>query len=207
MKLKLKKVELDKISEAVTKAESATSGEIIPLLIAQSDFYPAAHFRLGIIFSFTFALVAYNFYPHWTDPLTYFYLQIAGFILGYFLTYLPFIKKFMTTHEERVEEVHQRAMKGFFQHGLHTTKDRTGILIMISFLEKRVEILADSGINAQVDPKTWEKLVQDLITKIHQGKLVDGLCESIQECGKILSVKFPLRPDDKNELKNDLIME
>ena len=37
-----------------------------------------------------------------------------------------------------------------FESNLHTTKERTGILIMISVLEHRVEILADKGINDKV---------------------------------------------------------
>jgi putative membrane protein len=87
------------------------------------------------------------------------------------------------------------------------TKDRTGIMIYISLLERKVEVLADAGINEQVDADYWDKLVATLLIQISEGKIVDGLVHAISECGKSLEKSFPIQSDDLNEITDDLITD
>ena len=82
-----------------------------------------------------------------------------------------------------------------------------GILILVSLLEHRVQVLADSGINARVAPGTWDKIVQIVLDGIRGKDLCRGLCEAIEQCGEILSKEFPVQPDDINELPNRLHQE
>ncbi|MCY4524046.1 MAG: TPM domain-containing protein, partial [Halobacteriovoraceae bacterium] len=110
-----------------------------------------------------------------------------------------------STHKELSQEVHQRAIQAFYNNNLHTTRDRTGILIMVSLLEHRAEILADTGINEKVPPRTWRKILNPMVKKIKKDDLTAGLCEAIQACGKILDEHFPIKPDDKNELSNEVV--
>ena len=37
-----------KVEEAIKTIELTTSGEIVPAIFGQSDFYPASHFRLSL---------------------------------------------------------------------------------------------------------------------------------------------------------------
>ena len=55
--------------------------------------------------------------------------------------------------------------------------------------------------------QTWNKLVEQLILQIRNKNLVEGLCLAISECGRILSEKFPIKPDDENEIKDGVIIE
>lgn len=206
--MKLTKEEKNKIEEAVKLAESKTSGEIVPVLLKKSDLYPAAHFRSAILFSFILNMCIYYLPIQFLDdPIMFLWGQIIGLLVGYFVGYFSRVKRFLSTRREIREEVHQRAIEAFFDNNLHTTRDRTGILIMVSMLERRAEILADSGIDSLVEKETWGKLLGDLILDIKKNDVVDGFCRAISNCGDILSEKFPIKDDDTNELSNQLITD
>ena len=196
-----------KVEEAIKTIELTTSGEIVPAIFGQSDFYPASHFRLSLFIGLLVPSIFLFFTNLIQDPLDILWLQIPGIVLGYYLAYIPIFKRYLSTKAEKLEEVHQRALQAFFENDLHTTEDRTGILIMISVLEHRVEILADQGINDKVPQDTWNKILEPLVHSLKQDRLGEGLVHTIVECGKILSKHFPIKENDKNELSNKIVTD
>ena len=101
-------------------------------------------------------------------------------------------------------KVNERAERYFTEAGIFNTRDRTGILIFISLLERRVELLADKGINEKIPPEQWTTVVNHIVDGVKQNKFVDNLIESVNDCGKILKEHFPIRVDDKNELEDGM---
>ena len=78
---------------------------------------------------------------------------------------------------------------------------------MLIHTQRKVEVFADCGINEKVEKDYWNKLVQDLISKIKQGHITTGLVEAIAECGKSLEDSFPIQADDTNEISDELITD
>lgn len=194
------------IKDAVKKAERRTSGEIVPVILKQSDFYPAAHFRLALVWGIIFSLITY-YTIDFDDPIVLILTQIPGIIFGFLLAYLPFFKRLFTTKSEMEEEVNQKAIEIYFENHVSMTRDRTGIMIFISLLERKVKVLADCGINEKVEKDYWEKIVKNLILNIKRGEIVKGMSEAIETCGNSLEKSFPIKGDDTNEISNDLITE
>lgn len=194
------------IKKAIVSAETKTSGEIVPVILSKSDFYPAAHFRLALIMGILFSFICY-YTVDFEDPIMLLWIQIPGMITGYLLAHIAFVKRLFTTKSEMNEEVYQRALEIFHNHSVSMTKDRTGIMIYISLLERKVEVLADSGISQKVDKDYWDKLVATLLIQIAEKKLVKGLASAISECGKSLEESFPIQSDDTNEISDDLITD
>jgi putative membrane protein len=118
---------------------------------------------------------------------------------------MSIIKRFVAAKDRITEAVHTLALASFSQHGLHYTRDHTGILILVSLLEHRVEVLADRGINAKVEAGTWQEVVNDLTAGLKSGQACDGFCKAITRCGEILATHFPRQSDDKDELPNRLV--
>jgi putative membrane protein len=209
MKIKnLTKLDKEKIRAAVEKAEKETSGEVVPVILSKSDFYPAAHFRCALMMSILITTIIY-YLPREFDPIYYIWGQTAGLIIGYIFAYNSKLKHFFTTGSEMKEEVRQKAIEVFHEHNIHSTKARNGILIMITLLERKVEVIADIGINDKVEKKEWDSLVKGMISNIKNQKLVDGMCEAIDSCGKDLAKYFPMEnlDTDVNELPNEVITE
>lgn len=103
--------------------------------------------------------------------------------------------------------VHQRARREFASMGIGNTADRTGILIMLSLKEQRVEILADKGINDKVVQKTWEDVVAIIVSNVKQGKQAAGIIQAVKFVGKILAEHFPRKKDDTNELSDEIAVK
>jgi putative membrane protein len=198
--------EKSQIEDAIKRAESETSGEILPVILKHSDFYPAAHFRMAIVVGFLASLIFYNAYD-FDDPLSLLWVQLPGMILGYLLAFLSFFKRLFTMKAEMTEEVHQRAIEVYFENKVSMTRDRTGIMIFVSELERKVEVLADCGINSQVEKNYWDTLVAELTASIGKGEKVEGMVLAIESCGKSLQENFPIKDDDTNEVSNHLITE
>ncbi|MBT3235819.1 MAG: hypothetical protein HN353_07700 [Bdellovibrionales bacterium] len=195
-----------KIEQAVAKAELQTSGEIVPVILKQSDLYPAAHFRLALVVGVIFSLIYYYRFD-FDDPIALIWVQIPGMLLGYLVAFIPFFKRLLTTKSELQEESHQRAIQIFHEHQVSMTRDRTGIMIFISLLERRVLVLADAGINQQVAANYWDQLVATLVGRIKEGREIEGIIEAIEECGKALSNSFPRKDDDTNEISDQLVTD
>ncbi len=196
----------DRISQAVLEAEKQTTGEIVPMIVAQSDDYPGARWRLAIVTAFFFGFLCYFFLDDF-DPAWILWVQIPGLYIGYGLGTFGAILRLFMLSSKIDEEVHQRALQAFFSRDLHVTKDRTGILIMASLLERRVEILADTGINAKVSRDTWQGIVTDMIGRIKSDDLTEGFCAAVHECGEVLAKDFPGTHDNPDEISNKLIIE
>ena len=198
--------ELDRISDAVREAEKQTAGEIVPMLVGQSDEYPGARWRLAIVTALLSGALAYFFLDDF-DPVWILWAQIPGLYIGYWLGSFGDVLRPFLISSKIDEEVHQRAVQAFFSHNLHATKDRTGILVMVSLLEHRVEILADTGINAKVPRDMWQKILNDMIGKIKSGDLTEGFCTAVRECGEVLAKDYPGTHENPNELSDRVILE
>ena len=194
------------IRAAVSKAESRTSGEIVPLLVSQSDDYREAAAQAAVLIAAALALVLALIIR---DTSVWFFLP-TSFVL-YFPTLaavrrLPKLKLAFTPAARVSEGVRQQALRAFYEKGLNRTRDANGILIFISLLERKVWILGDRGINAVIPPERWIALASALSSGIRQGQLTESLVGVIAEMGDILRQHFPSRPDDTNEL-TDLLSE
>ena len=198
--------ERDRISQAVLEAEKLTTGEIVPMIVAQSDDYPGARWRLAIVIALLFGFLAYFFLDDF-DPAWILWVQIPGLYVGYGLGNFSVVLRPFLASSKIDEEVHQRALQAFFSRDLHATKNRTGILVMASLLERRAEILADTGINAKVPLDTWQEILNDMTGKIKSGDLTEGICNAVRECGEVLAEDFPGAHDNPNEISNKIIIE
>ncbi|MCF7912987.1 MAG: hypothetical protein K9M99_10695 [Candidatus Cloacimonetes bacterium] len=216
---KLSKAEQERIAQAVQQAEQKTSGEIATALISQSNDYAVyellAAVLAGLIYSMV--IIAYSveiqnwlqglFWNYQIYYLTGFYL-ISTFLvilIVYFLANLPVIDRLIVPRKVRESWVNRRAWQHFAQSGVGHTKDGTGILIFISLLERRVDLLADYGIAQRVAPKMWQQIVDNVIAGIKSKQMIEKLCEAIVECGELLAKDFPRQDDDQNELSDNIV--
>ncbi len=203
--------DLDRIAEAVRGAESKTSGEIVPYFVERSDLYSIAHWRSGAVFASvamlgTLAIHAYS--KSWLPlgPLELCGIVLASYLLGFILARtLPAYKRILIGHALIEQRVTQRASSAFLSEEVFKTRERTGILIFLSFFEQRVMVLGDSGINARVQKSDWDVIVQTIVRSIRENRPVEGLINAIQQCGDLLQQHgVERRRDDIDELPDSL---
>ena len=92
------------------------------------------------------------------------------------------------------------ALREFQRLGLEKTRDRTGVLLFVAAKDHAIEVLGDAGIHAKVPAGFWDAVVAKLSAAFRAGRHAEGLCEAVREIGALLSVHFPCKSDDTNEL-------
>jgi putative membrane protein len=200
------------IEGAVSEAESRTSGEIVPYIVGRSSSYRETMWKAAVQFGFIASIIIFlmsMFYEGWS--LTWLFtftgsatLIIASSVIGAMLvSWVPAIEKLFLSENSKNEAVQQRAMQAFVEEEVFLTRDRTGILLYISLLERRVEVFGDSGINEKVQPEDWAHVVEDVLLGIKSKSLGAGLADAIKRCGDLLvSNGFVVKSDDENELSD-----
>lgn len=106
-----------------------------------------------------------------------------------------------------VKAVEMRALHEFRKMGVHRTKERTGVLIMVSVAERRIRIIADEGIHSRVQEGTWDRIVDMISSKIKEGRQKDGIIAAVGSVGGVLSRHFPIRTGDVNEISDEVSVE
>jgi uncharacterized membrane protein len=101
-------------------------------------------------------------------------------------------------------EVLEAAVQTFGKLGMHKTELRNGILIFLVPSQKVFAIYGDQGINEKVPSNFWKEERDLLQQYFKEGQYVDGVCEVVQQVGEKLQTFFPIQPDDKNELSNEI---
>lgn len=196
--------EKERIRGAVVAAESKTAGEIVPMITTASARYTEVEL-LGLVCGLFVGMIVEWF---WGDPWDSHYFQlwpVACALIGFLIGRISWVKRLVISRVRSSEAVHMLALASFTEHGLHFTREHTGILILVSLLEHRVEVLADRGINQKVSAGTWEEIVHIITASIKSGQACDGFCKAIERCGDILATHFPRQADDKDELPNRLV--
>jgi putative membrane protein len=206
LKKTLSKKDILEIEAAVTKLEKTTRGEVVPMIVKQASQYPSAYLRAGVIT----LLGVGTFYGvsdllHWGSVQQLLEVQTLALLsLTVSFKVFPKFKLLFVTKNEIQHEVDEAAFKAFHQYGVHRTKEGTGILIVIFLEERTVKVLADSGINQLVPPKTWDLVVSDMIAEIRNTHVASAMVLGIKRCGEILSQKIPSLGANRNELNDNL---
>jgi uncharacterized membrane protein len=107
---------------------------------------------------------------------------------------------------ERGLSVHEIALREFHRLGMDKTKDKTGVLLFFLIKERKFHIVADSGINAKVADGYWDSLAESLSSQFKEQQFCRGICSAVKEIGLALEREFPIAPDDRNELSNDVVI-
>ena len=198
--------EQERIRQAVIAAESKTSGEIVPMIVTSSARYTEIELFGVVTGLFLGMLLGWI----WHDPWESYHLNlwpVIGATVGFLVARIPGVKRRLASKTRIAEAVNDRCLAAFTEHGLHYTRDHTGILILVSLLEHRVEVLADRGINEKVPPGTWNEIVRTLTAGLKSGRACEAFCKAVERCGEILATHFPRQADDRDELPNKLVTD
>jgi len=101
-----------------------------------------------------------------------------------------------------------RALALFGKLRVWDTEHNNGVLIYLLLAERRIEIVADRGLNGQVDPGAWQQLLESMRGAFQAGNFERGLMQAVQRVSALLITHYPLQEGqhNPNELPDAPIM-
>jgi uncharacterized membrane protein len=98
------------------------------------------------------------------------------------------------------------AERAFRRLGMHQTRDRNGVLLLVLPWRRQLVIRGDEGIDQHVPTGFWQRVVADAAIQLRAGNLTDGLCGAVAAVGRVLTEQFPARAGEANpdELPNQI---
>lgn len=96
----------------------------------------------------------------------------------------------------------ERAIETFSNLRVWDTEYNSGVLVYLLLADHDIEIVADRGIAARVDPAAWEGVAQTMEAAFRKGEFERGALEGIAQIGELLAQNFPPSGHNPDELAN-----
>ncbi len=192
------------LTGAIKAIEARSSAEVVITVKARSGRYGHVGLCCGALAAF--AALAFLLYSPWgfsswsilLDPL------IVGLLVGLTCRKSVALARLLTPAGARAERALQAARATFFQKGMRHTSGRTGVLVHVSLLERRVSVLPDSGVTSTVPGEAWDEAVAAIEQAVAAGQDGVAVAEKILALGNVLEPALPRAEDDVNELPDEV---
>ena len=98
----------------------------------------------------------------------------------------------------------ERAFRGL---GLHATRNRNGVLLLLAPARREVVVLGDEAIHTQVGDAFWTEIAARVSTRFREGHFTQGVVDAVDAIGEALARHFPAGAEaggNPNELPDTL---
>ncbi len=131
-------------------------------------------------------------------------MVLVFLLVRFALAWMP-LRMALTPSATRTRRVRRRAIETFKAAAEHRTEGRTGVLLYLSLLEHRAEIVADEAIHSKVQPEVWGDAMAALIERVKAGKTAEGMALAVERIGAVVAECAPPTGLNPNELPDRLI--
>ncbi|MCA9701311.1 MAG: hypothetical protein KC431_27560 [Myxococcales bacterium] len=189
---------------AIEAVEGRSSAELVIVVRAASGSYLHADLIAGILggmltlAALLYMPVDFGLHSFLIDP------PLLGLVFALFSWRLPVLRRLLTPRGQRDQRVLRGAQAAFFSKGVRRTSGATGILVYISQLERRAEVVADHGVLAAVDGGSWKAAVAAIDARVAAGADAAAVAEAIIGLAEVLEPVLPRSEDDVNELADEV---
>jgi len=187
------------LTDCVKQIETTTDAELVLIVRARSGSYRHADYLFGALLAFAGLLfllfLPFDFHQYWV-PIDVALLFAGGAFIS---SRSNFLRRLLTSEKFRSEAVRKGAAAMFYEAGIANTNAELGLLIYLSILERRLELIADRGVLKGVNALEWNQVVFEL----HEaGRKPEPkpLQEGLQKLGCLLAKHLPATGENPNEI-------
>jgi len=190
-------------TDAVKAIEQRSCVEVVVAIRRQSSSYVHANFIAGI--AAAIGALYFVLYSNYEFGLSSILLDpiIAGVVVGVASIVFQPLRRWLTPASIRTASVTRGAEAAFFEKGVRHTRDRIGILVYVSLLEREVVVIADSGVLEAVSKKKWSQAVATIQTAMATGR-GEAVAEAMSAIGDVCEPVLERSEDDVNELADEV---
>lgn len=187
------------LTDCVKKIEAATDAELVLVVRARSGSYRHADYLFGALLAFAgllFLLFSpFDFHQYWVA------IEVALlFALGAFgSSRSNSLRRLLTKEKFRSEAVRTAAAAMFYEAGIANTSAEMGVLIYLSILERRLELIADRGVLKGVNALEWNQVLSEL-GEAGKRPEPETILSALSNLGDLFARHLPATGENPNEL-------
>src|SRR5207253_4454991 len=176
----------DALAGTVRDIEKDTDAEIVIVVRGRSGTYRHADYLFGAIIALiglVFVLLSpFEFHTYWV-PFDVVLLFAAGAFLS---SRSDMIRRLLTAKKFRAQAARNGAAAMFYEAGIANTHAENGVLIYLSLLERRLEVIADRGVLKAIPALRWNDATFEL-KKVGRNADPDIFVEAVRSLGRLLA--------------------
>jgi putative membrane protein len=191
------------VKNAVQAVERVSAAELVVAVRPSSGHYRHADLALGALLALI-VLCVFLYHPAPFD-FTFLPIELAGaFLIGALssVSIAP-LRRLLIRRRLMDENVQTSARATFVELGVHRTRGRSGLLVLVSSFERRAEVVVDIGVPARELGSGWTEWQARVQTAADKRDTAAFLA-ALAALGPLLAEKLPRSADDVNELGDDV---
>src|SRR3974390_2412337 len=96
------------------------------------------------------------------------------------------------------------AQSHFLEMHMDKTRDRNGVLIFVAPHSHKFAVVGDTAVHAKCGEEFWQELTKEMSHYFRDSQFTIGIIHGVHKAGELLAQHFPHRPDDENELSDEV---
>ncbi len=105
---------------------------------------------------------------------------------------------------KKIEHAVTAAQRHFMSLGMQKTRERNAVLIFVAPRTRKFAVVGDVEVHARCGDEFWNELAAEMSGHFRQSEFTRGLVHGLNKAGELLARHFPRRPDDRNELSDEV---
>ena len=189
----------ESLAGCIKEIERNTDAELVIVVRARSGNYAHADYLFGCVVAFlilNFLIFVPFSFPEYLVPAD---IAVA-FVLGAIISWRSnSIRRLFSRENYRNQAVRRAAAAMFYEAGIANTNAEMGVLIYLSLMERRLELIADRGVLKKVPAQDWNHETFEL-RAIGKKPDPNAFQKAIEQFGKVLATHIPPTGENPNEL-------
>lgn len=114
------------------------------------------------------------------------------------------IRVFVSSRDLGDADVITRAAARFEKLGMTATLERNGVLLYFVPRAQKFAVIGDRAIHEKCGQTFWNEVTAAVSERLRKDEFTDAIIAGVERVGEVLARHFPRRPDDQNELRNEV---
>lgn len=197
--MELSEADKTRLHDAVKAIEAKSRAEVVLSIRPRSARYERGPLLLGALIAWAF--LGFQLFSNWEFPLDAIFVEppLIGAGAAFLAASIPALERGLASRKRRREAVEKAARSTFQERGVSLTRERTGVLVYVSLLERSACLVADKGVTDVVPPEVLAQASSRIETAVRAGGAA-ALADSLRALSVAFAEELPRRADDVNEL-------
>lgn len=193
-----------KLYQTIEEIENNSLVEVVSIIRQQSEKYTDVALKVAAVFTAVLFSVLI-FIPFDIKTSVLHLLPILSFVAVFYIVMsVPVLLRLFISQKRMDKSVEIMGRAIFQKGGVRFTEQRIGVLIFISYFEKKVLVIADRGVQLAVPQEDIENMEKSFNNIFASNNMSDEFLKVLSSTKDVFSEYIPPVENDINELPDNL---